>query len=154
MVKRTHRVEYMREHPRARLDAGHRLLIGCIGMSDRNGDATLGQHANRVERPFEFRCERYQLEGLELEHPFERLALRQEIQRRMYTQPPRRDERTFEMHSENRRADEGAATRAPLLLRLRGHRLGDDRVAALDLIERRRDYRREPSGRALMRKAM
>src|SRR6266851_6035541 len=154
MVKRTHRVEYMSEHPRAGLDAGGSLLIGRIGMSDRNGDAVRGQHANRVERPFEFRCERYQLEGLELEHPFERLALRQEIQRRMYTQPPRRDERTFEMHSENRRADEGAAPRAPLLIRLRGHRLGDDPVAAFDLIEWGGDDRGQPSGRTFMRKAM
>src|SRR5229473_5819548 len=120
MVKRTHRVEYMGEHPRARLHAGRRLLIGRSGMSDRNGDATFGQHANRVERAFEFGCECEQLERFELENPFERLALRQEIQRRMYTQPPRRDERTFEMHSENRRADEGAAPRAPLLIRLRG----------------------------------
>src|SRR6266851_7656824 len=154
MVKRTHRVEYMSEHQRPGLDAGRRLLIGRIGMSDRNGDAVRGQHANRVERPFEFRCEREQLERFELEYPFERLALRQEIQRRMYTQLPRRDERTFEMHSENRRADESAATRAPLLIRLGGHRLGDDRVAAFDLIERRGDYRRQPSGRTFMRKAM
>ena len=84
MVKRGHRVEQMGEHARARVDAGEGLLVGRVGMADRDHDTAGGQRADGVERAVEFGSERDQLQGLEASDAFERLALRQQIQRRMH----------------------------------------------------------------------
>ena len=49
MVQRAHRVEQMREHPGAGVDAGVRLVEGRVGMADGDDYVARGQPANRVE---------------------------------------------------------------------------------------------------------
>ena len=50
MIQRAHRVEQMREHPRAGVDAGVGLVERRVGMADGHNDAARDEAPNRVER--------------------------------------------------------------------------------------------------------
>ena len=114
MVQRGHRVEQMSEHPRAGFDRREGLLVGRVGMADRNDDPARGQSADGIQRTLEFGRERNQLEGLEAADAIERVTLRQKIQRRMYAAPRGRNERTLQMHAEDGRAGKSADCRDAL----------------------------------------
>ena len=156
MVQRRHRVEQMGEHPRAGVDRGQRLIVGRVGVADRNDDAAGGQRADGVECAIEFGREGNQLEGLEAADALEGVTLRQEIQRWMYTAARGRDKGPFEMHPEDGRAGEIAAAAMGCAIGngLRRHRLGDNRIDAFNRFEGRGDDGREPSGGAFVGEAM
>ena len=104
MIQRAHRVEQMREHPRAGVDAGVRLVERRVGMADRHDDAARDEAPNRVERARQFGRERDQSKRAHREHSLECVAARFEIELRMRAEAMRRNERPFEMHPENRGA--------------------------------------------------
>jgi len=146
----------MGEHARAGVDGREGLIVGGVGMANRNYDATGGQRADGMQRALEFGREGNQLEGLEAADAIERVTLRQQIHRRVHATARGRDKRTLEMHPEDGRAGETAAAAMGRAIghSLRRHRLGDNRVDALDGFERRRDNRGEPSGGAFVGEAM
>src|SRR5208283_5499066 len=104
MMKRRHRVEQMGEHGGAGVQAGDGLRVAGVGMADRDDDVASDEATDRVERTIEFGSQRDEAQGPECERAFEWLALRQQIERRMSPAPRGRDERTLEMHPENRGA--------------------------------------------------
>ena len=101
MVQRAHRVEQMREHPRAGVDAGIGLLEGRVGMADGNDHVARGEFANRVECAGQLGRQRDQSKRAHREHSLEGVAMRLEIKRGMRAEAVRRDERAFKMHPEN-----------------------------------------------------
>ncbi len=80
MVQRAHRIEQMREHPRAGVDAGIRLVEGRVGMADGNDHVARGKSANRVDCSRQLGRERDQSKRAHREHSLEGVAARLEVE--------------------------------------------------------------------------
>ncbi len=91
MVQRAHRIEQMREHPGAGVDAGVRLVERRVGMADGDDHVARGQTANRVESARQFGRESDQPKRVHREHSLEGVAARLEVERGMRAQSERRE---------------------------------------------------------------
>src|ERR1700733_6855604 len=103
MTQRTHRIEQMGEHSRARRDTGRSFLECRVGMSDRHHHPARGQPSDRLEGARQFRRKRDELQILHRYHALEYFAARLEVELRMRTETRGRDERSLEMHPKNPR---------------------------------------------------
>ncbi len=83
VIQRTHRIEQMREHPRAGFDTGVRLVESRVGMADGDDHIARGQAANRVEPADQLRRQRDQAQRAHREHSLESVAARLEVEWRM-----------------------------------------------------------------------
>ncbi len=101
--------------------------------------------ANRVDCAGQLGRERDQSKRAHREHSLEGVAARLEIERRMRAEAERRNERTFEMHPENRGGIGGVVAREFSI------RARDRLVNLRDLFDRRGDRGRHPGGRAFAR---